>query len=255
MAAKSKNSTIITVGIIAIVGFAAYKIVPGLAKKLGKSSSGTSSGSMVGGGGYNGGYDNGYDSGYYDQQPQQQGVLGQILNSLLGGSSSKSSGSGGGSGSGGSGSGSGRGGTVSSSKMPSAADIANSDAQWGAAINQEGHDYNAYAGITPQQTDLGQLSGSDQLPYQSLDSGVGVVSSGYVPEASGYVASNGDSPGAVNYASSQTQDIGVDNSALYDANSAGLSDNSSFNDAANSDYFVSTDGWGDNSGDNYSYDS
>ena len=93
MAAKSKNSTIITVAIVAIVGYAAYKIVPGLAKKLGKSSSGTTSGSMVGGSGsaydpY--GYNNGYDSGYDNQQPYQQpGVLGQLLNSLLGGSSSK----------------------------------------------------------------------------------------------------------------------------------------------------------------------
>jgi hypothetical protein len=133
--------------------------------------------------------------------------------------------------------------------MPSAADIANSDAQWCAGEYQETHNYDASMGITPQQTDLGQLSGGDQLPYQSLDSGVDVVSSGYVPEASGFVASNGDSPGAVNYASSQTQDIGVDNSALYDANSAGLSDNSSFDDAVNNGYFVSTDGFGDNSGD------
>ena len=94
MSSKDMNSTIITVAVVAIGGFAAWKWL----SKPAKAAAATY-GTPVGSGGDS--YDP-YGSDYYAPDNQQQSLsssLGQFLNSLFGGSG-KGSSSGGGSGSG-----------------------------------------------------------------------------------------------------------------------------------------------------------
>jgi hypothetical protein len=91
VASKSTNKTLVTLAVVAILLFAAWKLIPAFVSKIG--SSGSASGTAGGGGVGYGGSD-GYGSDQYDQQPQS------LLGGLLSGLSSLFNSSGGGSGGG-----------------------------------------------------------------------------------------------------------------------------------------------------------
>jgi hypothetical protein len=102
---------VVILGVVGIVGYGAYKLVPRLLSKIGSNTSAQNTG--AGGGGYTeADSGDGYygDEGYYQQQPSTFQSLLSTISSLFGkggGSSGSGSGGGLGSGSGGSGSNSG----------------------------------------------------------------------------------------------------------------------------------------------------
>jgi hypothetical protein len=95
MASKNTNSTILTLAVVAVAVFAAWKVIPALLKKL--NAQGASASPIASGGGISNDGDIG--SGYTGQYPgQDNSILSMLQNLLKGGSGSGSGGSGAGTG-------------------------------------------------------------------------------------------------------------------------------------------------------------